>query len=257
MMNEDILRTDRVKVEFGGITAVKNVGLTVKTGEIRGIIGPNGAGKTTLFNAITRFVNVTSGKVFFRGEDITGVPAHAIARRGIIRSFQKRAIVSHLSAMENVLTGCHRLMGGMNLFDICFRTRRFKKIEGEGIRRARSTLEEVGLAQAADKPAGDLSFGEQTLIEIARTLVSEPELLLLDEPAAGLSSTERMNLARILKSLPSSKRVTILVTDHIMDFLMEICDNLTVLNFGEVLEEGDVNYIRTHPGVLEAYFGKA
>jgi branched-chain amino acid transport system ATP-binding protein len=256
MENDDILWTDKVKVEFGGITALNDVSVKVKTTEIRGIIGPNGAGKTTLFNAITRFVNIASGKIYFQGEDITGLPPHAIARKGIIRSFQKRAVVSHLTAMENVLTGYHRLMGEMGLLDICLRTPRFKKIEGEGILHANRAIEAVGLSYAADKLAGDLSFGEQTLIEIARTLVSRPKLLLLDEPAAGLSSAERMNLGQILKSLPLTQSVSIMVTDHIMDFLTDICDNLTVLNFGEILEEGDVQYIRTHPGVLEAYFGK-
>lgn len=254
--NSDIFRTDQVTVEFGGLTALKGVSVKVREGEIRGIIGPNGAGKTTFFNAVTRFVSIKSGQVFFKGENITELPPHAIARKGVTRTFQKRGIIASLTPMENVLTGFHRMMGDLNLFDICFRTSKFKRVEMEGIRRANSAIDAVGLLHAADQPAGELSFGEQTLIEIARALVSSPELLLLDEPAAGLSSAERINLARILKSLPDTQGVSIIVTDHIMEFLMEICDNLTVLNFGEVLEEGDVQYIRTHPGVLEAYFGK-
>jgi branched-chain amino acid transport system ATP-binding protein len=254
--NNDIFRTDRITVEFGGLTALKNVSVRVGEGEIRGIIGPNGAGKTTFFNAVTRFVSLKSGEVFFRGENITSLPPHAIARKGVIRTFQKRGIISSLTATENVLTGFHRMMGDLNLFDIAFRTAKFGRIERDGIRRANSAIDAVGLSYAANQPAGELSFGEQTLIEIARALVSMPRLLLLDEPAAGLSSAERTNLAKILKSLPGTQGVSIMVTDHIMEFLMEMCDNLTVLNFGEVLEEGDVEYIRTHPGVLEAYFGK-
>jgi branched-chain amino acid transport system ATP-binding protein len=254
--NNEIFSTDQVTVEFGGLTALKNVCVRVREGEIRGIIGPNGAGKTTFFNAVTRFVSIQSGEVFFRGENITALQPHAVANRGVIRTFQKRGIIASLTALENVLTGFHRMMGEMNLLDICFRTARFKKIEGESILRAKGALDAVGLSDVADKIAGELSFGEQTLIEIARALVSMPELLLLDEPAAGLSSAERNNLAQILKSLPDAQGVTIIVTDHIMDFLMQMCDNLTVLNFGEVLEEGDVEYIRHHPGVLEAYFGK-
>ena len=254
--NKALLETAGVTVVFGGLTALKNVTVTVRAGEIRGIIGPNGAGKTTFFNAITRFVPIASGEVSFRGENITTLPAHAVAKRGVIRTFQKRGIIASLTVLENVLTGCHRMMGEMTLLDICFRTARFQKLEGEGIINANRALEAVGLAHAADKVAGELSFGEQTLIEIARALVSMPELLLLDEPAAGLSSTERNHLAQILKALPATQGVTIMVTDHIMDFLMQLCDNLTVLNFGEVLEEGTVDYIRHHPGVLEAYFGK-
>ncbi len=254
--NNEIFRTDRVTVEFGGLTALNGVSVKVEEGEIRGIIGPNGAGKTTFFNAVTRFVSLKSGEVFFKGENITNLPPHAVARKGIIRTFQKRGIISTLTAMENVLTGFHRMMGDLNLFDICLRTANFARIEREGILRANSALEAVGLLHAAGQPAGELSFGEQTLIEVARALVSMPTLLLLDEPAAGLSSAERTNLAEILKSLPRTQGVSIMVTDHIMEFLMDICDNLTVLNFGEVLEEGDVEYIRTNPGVLEAYFGK-
>jgi branched-chain amino acid transport system ATP-binding protein len=254
--NSELFSTDGVTVEFGGLTALKNVSVRVREGEIRGVIGPNGAGKTTFFNAVTRFVSIRSGEVFFTGENITALQPHAVAKKGVIRTFQKRGIIASLSVLENVLTGFHRMMDEMNLLDICFRTARFKRIEGEAISRANGALAAVGLADAADKIAGELSFGEQTLIEIARALVSMPKLLLLDEPAAGLSSAERNNLAQILKSLPDTQGVTIIVTDHIMDFLMQMCDNLTVLNFGEVLEEGDVEYIRHHPGVLEAYFGK-
>ena len=165
--DNEIFRTDRVTVEFGGLTALKNVSVRVEQGEIRGVIGPNGAGKTTFFNAVTRFVPITSGEVFFEGENITPLPPHAIARKGVIRTFQKRGIISSLTAMENVLTGCHRMMGDLNLFDICFRNSKFRKVEGEGIRRAMNAIEAVGLAHAADQPAGELSFGEQTLIEIA------------------------------------------------------------------------------------------
>jgi branched-chain amino acid transport system ATP-binding protein len=254
---DEIFRTEGVTVEFGGLTAVKDVSIKVAEGEIRGVIGPNGAGKTTFFNSVTRFVPLKSGAVYFRGEDITPLPPHAVAQKGVIRTFQKRGVIPSLTALENVLTGFHRNMGDLGFLDICLRTRKFRRIEGEGLLRAKGALEAVGIPDVLDKPAGELSFGEQTLIEVARALVSAPDLLLLAEPAAGLSSPERMNLAKILKALPASQGVTIMVTDHIMDFLLDICDNLTVLNFGEVLEEGDADYIRTHPGVLEAYFGKA
>lgn len=252
----EVLSTEGITVEFGGLTALKGVSVKVKQGEIRGIIGPNGAGKTTFFNAVARFVPLRSGQVFLEGEDITDLPPHAAAKKGIIRTFQKRGTITSLTALENVLTGCHRMMDRMGLLDICFRTARFRSIEGGGISKAMDALDAVGLDRVHDKIAGELSFGEQTLIEIARALVSMPRVLLLDEPAAGLSASERDNLARILKSLPATQGVTIMVTDHIMEFLMQMCDSLTVLNFGEVLEEGSVDYIRHHPGVLEAYFGR-
>ncbi len=247
---------DQVTVQFGGITAVKNVSLVVGRGEIRGIIGPNGAGKTTFFNAVTGFVPLKSGQIYFDGENITHLKPHEIAERGVIRTFQKRGTIANLTALENVLTGCHRLMRDVTLADICLRSRRFRRAESEGVMMARAALESVGIPDVADQGANELSFGQQTLVEIARALVSKPTLLLLDEPAAGLSTKEREHLVRVLKSLPAKHEVSLILTDHIIDFVMDICEKLTVLNFGEKLEEGDASYIRHHPGVLEAYFGR-
>jgi branched-chain amino acid transport system ATP-binding protein len=256
ILKNEIFKADNITVEFGGLTALKKVSVVIKEGEIRGIIGPNGAGKTTFFNAITNFVKISSGNVFFKGENISLLEPHSIAQKGVIRTFQKRGTIGSLTALENVLTGYHRMLEGTSLFDICFRTDKFKRTEREGILKSEKALADVGLINILEQTAGELSFGQQTLIEIARVLVSMPKLLLLDEPAAGLSSSERENLIKILRSLPTKHNVTLIITDHIMDFLLELCDNLTVLNFGEVLEEGNVEYIKNHPGVLEAYFGK-
>jgi branched-chain amino acid transport system ATP-binding protein len=247
---------DEVTVRFGGITALKKVSIEVGRNEIRGVIGPNGAGKTTLFNAITRFIPLVSGNIFYQGQNITPLKPHEIAKMGIIRTFQKRGIVDSLTALENVMTGLHRLMEDVHLWDIGLRLKKFREAEEEGYHLALEALEAVGLHEVADQGADALSFGQQTLVEIARALVSKPKLLLLDEPAAGLSATEREHVMEILKALPSKQGVSLIITDHIIDFVMEVCENLTVLNFGEKLEEGNASYIRNHPDVLDAYFGR-
>jgi branched-chain amino acid transport system ATP-binding protein len=253
---QTLFAVDHLTVQFGGLTALKNVSTKVARGEIRGIIGPNGAGKTTFFNAATGFVPLKAGQVFFAGDNITHMKPHEIAEKGIIRTFQRRATIGNLTALENVLTGCHRLMRDVTLWDISFRTRRFWRSEGEAIRMAHEALEAVGIPGVANQQASELSFGQQTLVEIARALVSKPTLLLLDEPAAGLSSKEHEQVTKVLRSLPAKHGVALIITDHVIDFVMEVCEKLTVLNYGEKLEEGDASYIRNHPGVLEAYFGR-
>jgi branched-chain amino acid transport system ATP-binding protein len=252
-----ILKVEGITVQFGGLTALKNVSTSLRAGEIRGIIGPNGAGKTTFFNAITGFVPLQSGTVTFAGGSITGRKSYDIAELGVVRTFQRRGTIATLTALENVLTGCHRLMQEVGLGSICFRGRHFREAEREAIRTAEGMLKAVGIPDVSQQTASALSFGQQTLVEIARALVSRPKVLLLDEPAAGLSSLERDHLKTLLKSLPVTHGVSLIITDHIMDFLMDICESLTVLNFGEKLEEGTPAYIRSHPGVLEAYFGRA
>jgi branched-chain amino acid transport system ATP-binding protein len=247
--------TDEITVRFGGLTALKDVSIGVGENEIRGLIGPNGAGKTTFFNVVTNYIPADSGDIFFQGENISNVKPHETAERGIIRTFQRRGILPDLTALENVMTGCHRLMGGVKLWDICFRSKRYKLEEAEAIRRAKEALESVGILDIAEKGAEDLAFGQQTLVEIARSLVSNPKLLLLDEPAAGLSPSEREHLMRVLRMLASERGISLIIADHVMEFVMEICDNLTVLNFGEVLAEGSPTHIRQHKGVLEAYLG--
>ncbi len=247
--------TEGITVKFGGLTALKNVNIQIEEGEIRGLIGPNGAGKSTFFNAVTNYVDKESGRVLFKGEDISDFESHKIAEKGIIRTFQKRGILQDLTALENVLTGYHRLMEEVRLWDICLRLKKYRNREKEAIAAARGALELVGILDISERGANDLSFGQQTLLEIAKSLVSKPKLLLLDEPAAGLSSSEREHLRGVLRMLAKERGISLIVSDHIMDFVMDICDNLTVLNFGEILAEGDKASIRQHKGVLEAYLG--
>jgi branched-chain amino acid transport system ATP-binding protein len=248
-------KSSEIVVRFGGLTALDRVGLAVGENEIKGLIGPNGAGKTTFFNPVTGYIPPQSGEVFFQGEKITGLKPHEIAKKGIIRTFQKRGILPNLTALENVMMGYHRLMDEVTLWHIGLRLKKFKAMEREAVIRAREVLASVGIPEVADHIAKDLSFGQQTLVEIARALISSPKLLLLDEPAAGLSSSEREHLMEVLKRLVREHGVSLIISDHIMDFVMEICEQLVVLNFGEILAEGDGEYIRTHQGVLEAYLG--
>jgi branched-chain amino acid transport system ATP-binding protein len=247
--------TEGIVVNFGGLRALNNINIAIEEKEIRGLIGPNGAGKTTFFNVVTGYVQAEYGKIFFQGGSIGGFKPHEIAKRGIIRTFQKRGVLPYLTALENVLMGYHRLMEGMKLWDIAFRLRTFKSLEKEAIERAKEVLESVRMLEVSEQVVKDLSFGQQTLVEIARALISRPKLLLLDEPAAGLSSSERKHLIGILRMLAYNEGVTLIIADHIMDFVMEVCENLTVLNFGEILAEGNADYIRQHQGVLEAYLG--
>jgi len=248
-------RSHELVVSFGGLTALNRVSIAVREKEIKGLIGPNGAGKTTFINTVTGYNPTHSGEIFFQGENITELKPHEIAKRGLIRTFQKRGILPSLTALENVMMGYHRFMGEVTIWQIGLCLKKFRTIEKEAILRAREVLESVGIPDVWDHFAKDLSFGQQTLVEIARALISRPKLLILDEPAAGLSSSEREHLMEVLKRLVSEHGVALIISDHIMDFVMEICENLVVLNFGEILTEGSGNQIRAHQGVLEAYLG--
>lgn len=190
--------THRIIVDFGGLRALNNISIAIGEHEIGGLVGPNGAGKTTFFNVVTGYVQAVSGEIFFQGGSIAGFKPHEIAKRGIIRTFQKRGILPNLTVLENLLLGYHRLMDGMKLWDIALRLETFKSLEREAIHRAREVLEFMKIPEVSDQVAKDLSFGQQTLVEIARALISRPKLLLLDEPAAGLSLSEREHLMEVL-----------------------------------------------------------
>lgn len=250
-----IFYSDGITVDFGGLRALNDVSISIGENEIRGLIGPNGAGKSTFFNVVTGYVKSTSGQTFFQGEDISNLGPHEVAKRGVIRTFQKRGIVPGLTVLENVLIGYHRLLPEMWLWHIGLRLRKFKILEKQAIDMALGAIESVGLHDCVDQLAGDLSFGQQTLVEIARALTSRPKLLLLDEPAAGLSSSEMMHVSELLKGLAQTHGVSLMISDHTMDFIMDVCQNLSVLNFGQILAEGTYEYIRQHPHVLEAYIG--
>lgn len=232
---------------FGALTAVNGVSIAVEPRERRAIIGPNGAGKTTLFNVITGHLRPSSGEIVFEGRPLGGLPPHAVARRGISRSFQRNNVFPGLDVLENLrLAAAAREDGSFSLFGSVTRMPR-------ALRRAREIAEAVGLMARQDTPAGALSHGEQRQLEIGIALATSPTLLLLDEPTAGMSPEETQRMTRLLAELP--RDVTVLIIEHDMDVVFSLADRITVLHYGEVLVEGSPDAVRRDRRVYEVYLG--
>lgn len=241
----ELLVTEGVTKDFGGLRAVDHVDLSVKQGEIRGIIGPNGAGKTTLFNLITGYLRPTEGKITFKGRRIDGLPPHRVVSLGIARTFQIVRPFTELSVLENVLVAWgHRRYYGIGPF---------LPYKGEQ-RRVLEILEEVGLVERAHLPAGTLPIGLLRRLEIARAMALEPELILMDEPAAGLTEEEIRELKELVRQIVKGG-ITIILVEHRMTFVMDICEVITVLDRGRVIAEGTPTEVARNPAVIEAYLG--
>ena len=238
---------------FGGLTAVDDVSFGVPEGVVKAIIGPNGAGKTTLFNLITGFLPPDQGRIVYRGEAIQGQPAHVVAAKGIARTFQIVQLFDHMSVLENVMVGRHRLTHS-GLFGGMLRFPGMRREEAAITAKAWEVLEFVGLADRAHQPAAILPLGLKRLLEIARALASEPRLLLLDEPASGLDQNETDRLGDMILNL-RDQGLTILLVEHDMSLTMEIAEDIIVLNYGELLAEGPPRAIQKHPEVIAAYLG--
>jgi len=253
--SEALLAISGLCVAFGGVMALNEADMRVETGSVTAIIGPNGAGKTTLINAITGMVAPRAGKILLAGRDLSGLPAWKRPRAGVARTFQNLEIFSNMTALENVLTGAHRLIG-YSVLDSLLRTPRYYRGETAAREKALEKLAFVGLASAADLPAADLPYGSQRLLELARALALEPRLLLLDEPAAGMNIRETRELGRLIRRIRDELGVTVSLIEHDMDLVMDLSDHIAVLNFGAVIATGTPEEIQKNPQVVTAYLGE-
>jgi branched-chain amino acid transport system ATP-binding protein len=245
-----ILEVSDLAKSFGGLKAVSQLGFEVHESEILGLIGPNGAGKSTTFNLIAGTYPADAGRVVFAGNDLLGLPPHQIAQRGVMRTFQHNRPFEGMTVLENVLVGAHTR----------FRSNPFSsnasKEEAQRRARAEELVSFVGLGELRDAPVGRLSFGQGRLLEIARALAGEPKLLLLDEPAAGLTLAEAGRIAAVIRGI-AARGIAVLLIEHDMHFLLPLAQRVVVLNFGAKIAEGTPGQVRSHPAVLDAYLGHA
>jgi len=250
-----ILSLQGVIKRFGGLTAVDQVSFDVPKGEVFALIGPNGAGKTTLFNCITGMFAPTAGAVVFEGHDIAGTKPHKTAQLGIARTFQNIRLFEYMTALDNVKVGCHVRMRAQ-LWDSLFHTPLFHHEEREVAERAMAQLQFVGIEKRADDFARNLAYGQQRRLEIARALATEPHLLLLDEPAAGFTPQEKVELMALVQKI-IDKGITVFLIEHDMRVVMEASQRIAVLDHGEKIAEGTPNEVRNNQRVIEAYLGKS
>ena len=255
-MSGDLLALRQCSVQFGGLKAVDRVDLEVDRGDLVGLIGPNGAGKTTVFNIITGVYAPTAGEISFQGHSIGGWPTHRITKLGIARTFQNIRLFPTLSVMENMRVA-RLLRARSSLTSAVLRAPGFLREEREIDAHARRLLRVLGLERYAGVRATSLPYGERRRLEIARALATEPQLLLLDEPAAGMNPHEKGQLMQLIRRLRDEFGVSILLIEHDMRVVMGICERITVLDYGEVIAVGAPEEIRTNPKVIEAYLGES
>jgi branched-chain amino acid transport system ATP-binding protein len=249
-----LLELDHVSVSFAGLNALTDVSFDLEAGQVRAVIGPNGAGKSTLFNAITGYVRTRGGAVRFGGRDVLGMAPHRIAALGMRRTFQNGGAFASMTVLENILCGLG-LQTPSTPLGLLLGLPRSAAAEREALYRAHELLELMGIAPLADRKTADLSSGQQRIVEITRALAARTELLLLDEPAVGLTAGERDHLVQVLRNL-AADGIAVLLVEHTIDLVMSVSDRIAVLNYGQVIADGEPEAIRSHPAVLEAYLGR-
>lgn len=250
-----ILKTDHVGIVFGGLHAVENFSIEIKENELVGLIGPNGAGKTTAFNLLTGVYKPTFGKVYLCEKDVTLIKPHIRCKLGISRTFQNIRLFKQLSVLDNIKNACNMHMD-YSIIDAIFRTKRFWKVEKEVDAKVKEILEILGLSDCYEEQAKNLPYGKQRKLEIARALATDPKIILLDEPAAGMNPTETEELMEIIKLVKDKYNVSILLIEHDMKLVMGICERIIVLNYGQIIAQGTPDEIIHNQEVIEAYLGK-
>lgn len=255
-MSEYVLETKDLGISFGGLKAVQHVNLKIKERQLYGLVGPNGAGKTTIFNLLTGVYTSTEGDFFLCGESLKGCNQEKINHKGIARTFQNIRLFNNMSVIRNVMVGLHNQPEfKCTLFESLFRLPRHFKVEKAMRQKAKEILRVVGLEEERNNLSCNLPYGKQRKLEIARALATNPKLLLLDEPAAGMNPNETAELMEVIRYIRDNYNMTILLIEHDMKFVSGLCDEITVLNFGTVLTQGETKEALSNPEVIKAYIG--
>jgi branched-chain amino acid transport system ATP-binding protein len=250
-----LLRIENMTHYFGGLRAVSGYNLIIEPDQVVGLIGPNGAGKTTVFNLITGVYRPTEGRVIFCGEDVVGLRVHELAARGVSRTFQNMQLWRHMSVIDHVKLACYSKIT-YGLVGAFFGTPKRHREEAEIERKSYALLEMMGVADLADQIITNLPYGAQRRVEMARALATEPKILLLDEPTAGMNPEELIQMVDIIRRIHEELRMSIFLIEHRMRVVMDLCERVQTLNFGQVIAEGTPEEIRDNPEVIEAYLGK-